>query len=247
VVDTPLRVLPPIDGLTEVWASGVTYRRSREARVEESSVKDVYTRVYDAERPELFFKSVAWRVVGGDEPIGIRSDSSLNVPEPELALVVNAFGELVGVTICDDVSSRSIEAENPLYLPQAKIYAGACALGPGIRPLWEVPSLDDLAISVRVERAGEVVWADATSTSALHRALSDLVEHLFRAMHFPQGVVLSTGTGLVPDIAFTLHPGDEVTITIDAIGTLRNVVKEGRNAFSVAPPRMGPPERQVSQ
>jgi 2-dehydro-3-deoxy-D-arabinonate dehydratase len=220
------RLLPPVDGLTEVWACGVTYERSSAARQEESDVADVYARVYEAERPELFFKSPAWRVCGDGEPIGIRPDSQISVPEPELALVCNASGEIVGVTICDDVSSRSIEGQNPLYLPQAKIYAGACALGPGITPVW---ALDDdlgaLAITVSVRRDDAVAWSGETSTGQLHRDLAELVEYLFRSASFPHGVVLSTGTGLVPELSFTLVPGDEVEIGIAGVGVLTNVVR----------------------
>ncbi len=141
-VEGETRLLPPVDGRTEVWASGVTYERSRDARVEESTEKSVYEKVYEADRPELFFKSVAWRVVTDGEPIGIRADSDLNVPEPEVAIVLTSGGEIAGYLVCDDVSSRVIEGENPLYLPQAKVYAGACALSAGIRPAWEV---DDAA------------------------------------------------------------------------------------------------------
>jgi 2-dehydro-3-deoxy-D-arabinonate dehydratase len=220
------RLLPPVDGLTEVWACGVTYERSSTARQEESDVADVYARVYAADRPELFFKSPAWRVCGDGEPIGIRPDSQISVPEPELAVVGNASGEIVGVTICDDVSSRDIEGQNPLYLPQAKIYAGACALGPGITPVWELDDgLGALAITVAVRRGDAVVWSGQTSTAQLHRDLADLVEYLFRSASFPHGVVLSTGTGLVPELSFTLAPGDEVKIGITGVGTLTNVVR----------------------
>lgn len=220
------RLLPPVDGLTEVWACGVTYERSSAARQEESDVADVYARVYEAQRPELFFKSPAWRVCGDGEPIGIRPDSAISVPEPELALVCSFSGEIVGVTICDDVSSRDIEGQNPLYLPQAKIYAGACALGPGITPVWELSDgLGALAISVAVRRGGAVAWSGSTSTGQLHRSLSDLVEYLFRSASFPQGVMLSTGTGLVPELSFTLVPGDEVEVGIAGVGTLTNVVR----------------------
>ena len=224
VEERPVRLLPPIDGHTEVWASGVTYERSSEARQEESAVADVYARVYDAERPELFFKSVAWRVVGPDEPVGVRTDSPIDVPEPELALVVNAGGDIVGYTVCDDVSSRSIEGENPLYLPQAKVYAGSCALGPGIRPVWEVDDSYALGIAVAVVRGDEPVWAGETTTKLLHRRFDDLVEYLGRQLPLPAGAVLSTGTGLVPELDFTLLPGDTVAVTIDAIGTLSNPV-----------------------
>ncbi len=152
------RLLAPVDGGTEVWAAGVTYLRSREARMEESSEADIYGRVYDAARPELFFKSAAWRVVVDGDPVAIRADSGLDVPEPELALVINRFGEIAGYLVCNDMSSRSIEGENPLYLPQAKVYAGACALSAGIRPAWEVDGTD-LAVAVRVTREGVAVWS----------------------------------------------------------------------------------------
>ena len=219
------RLLPPIDGLTEVWASGVTYQRSSDARQEESVVADVYVRVYDAVRPELFFKSQAWRVVATKEPIGIRPDSPINVPEPELALVINAAGETVGYTVCNDVSSRSIEGENPLYLPQAKVYTGSCALGPTIRPSWEIPEPYALGITVRVARDDTAVWEAQTNTSLLHRPFHDIVEHLYRNNTFPDGAVLSTGTGLVPDMAFTLQPGDVVEVAIEGVGTLVNDVR----------------------
>ena len=167
-VDT-IRLLLPVDGLTEVWASGVTYERSMDARVEESQTQDIYSRVYAAERPELFFKSVAWRVVTDGEPIAFRSDSAVTVPEPELAVVVTATAEVFGYTVCDDVSSRDIEGENPLYLPQAKVYAGSCALATGIRPAWEVPDPAALGISVRVTRDGATIFAGMTSTARMHR------------------------------------------------------------------------------
>lgn len=224
VEDREIRLLPPVDGLTEVWAAGVTYERSSEARQEESVVADVYSRVYDASRPELFFKSVAWRVVGAGEPIGIRDDSAIDVPEPEVALVVNAGGEIVGYTVCDDVSSRSIEGENPLYLPQAKVYAGCCALGPGIRPFWEVSDAYALGVQVEVRRGGERVWGGETSTKMLHRRFDELVGYLGRQLALPDGAVLSTGTGLVPDLDFTLAEGDTVTVTVDGVGSLSNPV-----------------------
>lgn len=221
----PFRLLPPVDGLTEVWACGVTYERSSAARQEESQVSDVYARVYAAPRPELFFKSQAWRVCGPGEPIGIRPDSQVSVPEPELALVCNSGAEIVGVTICNDVSSRSIEGENPLYLPQAKLYLGACALGPGIVPAWELPDLGALAITASVHRGTQTVWQGETSTSRLHRSLDELVGYLFRHACFPHGAVLSTGTGLVPELEFTLLPGDEVQIDITGVGSLANIVR----------------------
>jgi len=220
-----IRLLPPIDGLTEVWASGVTYRRSSEARQEESQVADVYARVYDAARPELFFKSPAWRVCGDGEPVGVRPDSRINVPEPELALVCNAGGEIVGLCVCNDVSSRSIEGENPLYLPQAKVYAGACSLGPAIMPIWQISDPANLSITITVLRGAETVWFAATSTSLMHRNFAELVEHLFRNAIFPEGAMLSTGTGLVPELSFDLSAGDEVRIEIAEVGLLTNPVR----------------------
>jgi 2-dehydro-3-deoxy-D-arabinonate dehydratase len=232
LTDDGVIVLPPVDGRTEVWAAGVTYERSRSAREEESAVADVYRLVYEAERPELFFKSVAWRVVTDGEPVAIRADSALNVPEAELAVVANAHGEIVGYTVCNDMSSRSIEGENPLYLPQAKIYAGSCALATGIRPAWEVPDLGDLGISLTVTRDGTVAWHAETSTSALYRSPVDLVDWLFAEQSFPAGVILSTGTGIVPEMSFTLQPGDVVRIEIDQVGILANRVAADTDSFS---------------
>ena len=231
---TPVREkpapLPPADGRMEIWAAGVTYRRSREARLEESGGADFYQRVYEAERPELFFKSVPWRVVTDTEPIAVRRDSPLNVPEAELAIVVNSAAEIVGYTVCDDVSSRAIEGENPLYLPQAKIYAGACALAPGIRPAWEVDA-SDLAISMRITRDGGIAWEGGTRTSQLNRSPQSLADYLFAEEHFPDGVIISTGTGIVPGMEFTLQPGDVVAIEIEEIGTLSNRVVAGKTGL----------------
>lgn len=220
---------PPVEARMEVWAAGVTYERSRDERMKESAAAaSVYDDVYDAERPELFFKSVPWRVVADDEPIGVRSDSEVDVPEPELALLVNAGGEIVGYTICDDVSSRSIEGGNPLYLPQAKIYTGSCSLAARVRPSWEIADPYALELSVAIERAGSVVYAAAGSTCQLHRRLDDLVDWLRREMDFPDGVVLSTGTSLVPQLPFTLEHGDEVRVTLSGVGTLTNRVVAAR-------------------
>ena len=220
--------LAPIDGQTEVWAAGVTYKRSEEARVEESGTPDVYTKVYSAERPELFFKATPRRVAGPGAPIAVRADSTWDVPEPELAVVVNAHAEIVGYTIGNDVSSRSIEGDNPLYLPQAKVYAGSCALGPGIVPAWEVPDPYGLVIRMRIERGGRQHWQGETSTGELKRRLDELVSYLFREDDFPDGVILCTGTALVPDSPFTLEAGDVVEIEIDRLGTLRNPVVRGK-------------------
>jgi 2-dehydro-3-deoxy-D-arabinonate dehydratase len=223
-----IELLAPVDGRTEIWACGVTYEISREARVEESEqAADVYELVYDAERPELFFKSVAWRASGPGRPIGVREDSTLDVPEPELALVVNRLGEIVGYTICNDVSSRSIEGENPLYLPQAKVYSGACGLGPWITPAWEIPDPYQLGIRLTIERDGAQAWDGTASTSSLHRRLDDLDGYLRRGDVYPDGAILSTGTCLVPPPPFSLTAGDLVTIAIDGIGTLSNPVLRG--------------------
>lgn len=220
--------LAPIDGETEVWAAGVTYKRSEEARVEESATPDIYTRVYRAERPELFFKANPRRVSGPDQPIVVRSDSTWDVPEPELAIVVNASGEIVGYTIGNDVSSRSIEGENPLYLPQAKVYASCCALGPGITPVWDVADPYTLGIRMSILRDGAVHWTGETNMREFARRLDDLVAYLFREDMFPDGVILSTGTALVPETPFTLEEGDVVEISIDGLGELRNPVVRGK-------------------
>ena len=229
-------LLPPADGLVEVWASGVTYERSMDARVEESEVQDVYTRVYDAERPELFFKCPAWRAVTDGEPVAVRPDSAVTVPEPELALVVTSRGQILGYTVCNDMSSRDIEGANPLYIPQAKTYAGSCSLAPGVRPVWEIEDPMALGIRLTVDRAGETVFGGETSTAQMHRPLQELVDYLVRAMEFPAGAVLATGTGIVPELDFTLRPGDRVQITIDEVGTLTNPVRtlEEANGWPVA-------------
>jgi 2-dehydro-3-deoxy-D-arabinonate dehydratase len=238
----PVTLLPPIDGDTEVWAAGVTYRRSRDARMEEATAHraaetaaaagDPYDRVYLAARPELFFKAQAWRVCGPGEPVAIRADSTVDVPEPELAVVVTATGQIAGYTLCNDLSSRSIEGENPLYLPQAKVYAGSCALGPGIVPADAVPDPGGLVVTLRVRRGGAVVFAGQTNTGQIVRPLEDLISWLFEGQDFPDGVVLSTGTGIVPDLDFTLQPGDEVTVAVDEIGELTNPVVRGKQAMT---------------
>lgn len=217
-------LLPPVDGRTEVWAAGVTYERSKDARIEESTSQDVYAQVYDAARPELFFKAPAWRVVCDGESVGVRPDAEVTVPEPELAMLVTSRGEVLGYTVCNDVSSRDIEGANPLYLPQAKIYDGSCALAALVRPAWEVPDPRDLGIRLVVRRDDRTLLDECTSTARLHRGLDDLVEHLHRALALPDGAVLSTGTGIVPGLDLTLRPGDLVEITIDEVGTLTNPV-----------------------
>ena len=215
-------------GRQEVWAAGVTYYRSRGARMEESRDAgggSFYDRVYSAERPELFFKSTASRTVGTGGKVRIRADAAWSVPEPELTLLVSPGGRISGYTIGNDMSSRDIEGENPLYLPQAKVYLGACALGPGIVPVWELPGIGSLAITASVLRGGRAVWHGETSTARLHRGLDELVHYLFRNASFPHGVILSTGTGLVPELDFTLLDGDEVQIDIAGVGSLTNVVR----------------------
>lgn len=213
----------PIDQ-QEVWAAGVTYSRSRDARMEESSQKDVYDRVYDADRPELFLKATPNRVSGPGEPVAIRSDSSWDVPEPELALCVNARGEIVGYTIGNDVSSRTIEGDNPLYLPQAKVYSQCAALGPIVATVDELPDASNLEIQLTILRDGAELFTGSTATSHMHRTLSDLLSYLMRNNEFPAGVFLMTGTGIVPPSEFTLQNGDEVTIRIEQIGSLVNPV-----------------------
>jgi 2-dehydro-3-deoxy-D-arabinonate dehydratase len=217
-------LLAPVDR-QEVWAAGVTYERSRQARREESPEGgDFYDRVYEAERPELFFKALPHRVSGPGAAIRIRRDSSWNVPEPELALVLSTHGAVVGYTVGNDVSSRSIEGQNPLYLPQAKVYEGACALGPAVA--LARPGLDPraLAVSLTIRRTGQPAFTGETSTARLRRGPQDLAAWLCRELTFPWGAVLLTGTGIVPPDSFTLQPGDVVEIEIEAIGRLVNPV-----------------------
>lgn len=218
------RLLPPVDE-QEIWAAGVTYERSRDARMEESQTDDIYDRVYDAARPEIFFKAPAYRCVGPYDPIAIRHDSAWNVPEPELALVIDGHGAIAGYTIGNDVSSRSIEGENPLYLPQAKMYTASCALGPWLMLADEIADPNDLRIAMRIDRGGDDAWRGETSTARLHRTFDDLIGSLYSALEFPVGVVLLTGTGLVPPSEFTLEPSDIVQIEIDGIGMLTNHVR----------------------
>jgi len=209
----------------EVWAAGVTYLRSRDARMSESEAGgSFYDRVYAAERPELFFKATPNRVAGPNEPIRIRGDSRWNVPEPELALVVNRFGKIVAFTIGNDCSSRDIEGENPLYLPQAKVYMRSCALGPALLLAGAVDDPRAFAIALVIRRGGEVAFQGATSIARMKRGLEELVAYLCREQEFPNGVILLTGTGIVPPDDFTLAHGDVVEITIPGIGTLRNPV-----------------------
>lgn len=205
--------LAPIDPDQEVWASGVTYMSSRLAREAESQTADVYEKVYEADRPELFFKANGWRVVGPNETIRIRKDSAWDVPEPELTLIINAAGEPVGYTVGNDVSSRSIEGENPLYLPQAKVYNQSCALGPAIE-IREMDALRELPIELEISRSGQIAFSGKTSTSQMKRRLEELASYLYREMDFPSGAFLMTGTGIIPSEQFTLQSGDNVRIQI---------------------------------
>ena len=217
----------PIDQ-QEVWAAGVTYQRSQSARMEESEhAADVYDRVYASPRPELFFKATPHRVVSPLSPIRIRVDSQWNVPEPELALVLNSRLDLVGYTIGNDVSSRDIEGENPLYLPQAKVYNGCCALGPWITLPLEMPPAEQIGISMAVYRGEAAVFQGETSIAEMARTFDELIGWLARDNAFPQGAFLLTGTGIVPESDFTLRPEDVVDISIDGIGILRNPVVQG--------------------
>lgn len=218
--------LAPI-GSQEVWAAGVTYLRSRTARMEEAKEAgggDFYDRVYSAERPELFFKATPRRVVGPGDLVRVRQDSKWSVPEPELALVVNARGVIVGYTIGNDMSARDIEGENPLYLPQAKIYTESCSLGPCVL-VSRAPLPAETAIALSVTRDGADVFRGETSLSNMRRTPEDLVAFLFRESSFPDGCILLTGTGVVPPDDFTLRSGDRIRITIAPIGTLENVVR----------------------
>ncbi len=210
----------------EVWAAGVTYYRSRNARMEESEAAgggDFYDRVYAAARPELFFKSAGWRVIGPGGNVRIRTDATWSIPEPELTLVANARGEWIGLTIGNDMSSRDIEGENPLYLPQAKSYNGSCALGPGIL-LWEGPLDRGMTIQLDILRGGSTVACGSTTLAELKREPTELLGYLFRELSFPHGVFLMTGTGIVPPTDFTLAAGDVIRIAVSGIGILENTV-----------------------
>jgi len=219
--------LSPVEGTQEVWAAGVTYLRSRVEREAESIVADVYAKVYEADRPELFFKSLGWRTVGHQAKIRIRKDSPWNVPEPELTLVVNSHGEIIGYTAGNDVSSRSIEGENPLYLPQAKSYDQSCAVGAAIIIASE-EELVNLPIHISIARQGQSVFSGEANTSQMKRTFRDLVHYLFRETTFPNGVFLMTGTGIVPTAEFTLLTGDIVSIQVGEVHLVNEVTDEGR-------------------
>jgi 2-dehydro-3-deoxy-D-arabinonate dehydratase len=219
-----VRLCAPVEQ-QEVWAAGVTYLRSKKARMEESEFSaNAYDRVYDAERPEIFFKSLAEKVVATREPVGIRRDAKWSVPEPELALVLNSRGMIVGYTIGNDMSSRDIEGENLLYLPQAKTYRNSCALGPWITLGDNEAAARAWKIGITIERNGQQVFAGEISVGQIKREFEELAEFLFRSQVFPNGAVLLTGTGVVPPDNFTLREKDEIAIEISGIGTLRNPV-----------------------
>jgi 2-dehydro-3-deoxy-D-arabinonate dehydratase len=216
-------------GSQEVWAAGVTYKRSEEARIEESDFSArAYALVYEAKRPELFFKSTPRRAVGPGERLWLRDDANWSVPEPELVLLVSSEQQIVGYTIGNDLSSRDIEGENLLYLPQAKVWDGSCALGPAI--LLAEPEVDPrlLGIELAITREGEVAFSGSAEVSRMNRTLEGLVSYLFMNQSFPEGVFLMTGTCIVPPSTFTLGDGDEVSITIQAIGTLVNTIAQRR-------------------
>ncbi len=221
-------LLAPI-GSQEIWASGVTYLRSREARMEESKDAgggDFYARVYEAERPELFFKAPAYRAVGSGETVRIRKDSKWNVPEPELTLFICSKGTIEGYTIGNDMSSRDIEGENPLYLPQAKCYDASAAIGPCLY-VSDSPIDPDSKIQIEILRDKDIIFSGEISISRMKRKHEVLAQYLFRETSFPHGVYLMTGTGIVPPDDFTLNAGDEIRISIDGIGTLTNTVTQG--------------------
>jgi 2-dehydro-3-deoxy-D-arabinonate dehydratase len=219
-----IRFLAPVER-QEIWAAGVTYLRSKRARMDESEFSaSAYDRVYEASRPELFFKSMPDKVVSPAQPVGIRRDARWSVPEPELALIINSRGRIVGYTIGNDMSSRDIEGENLLYLPQAKIYTRSCALGPVCTIGVSESEVRTWTVALEVERQGQIAFSGQTAVDQIKRSFAELVEYLFRSQSFPHGVVLLTGTGIVPPEDFTLQPGDCIRITISGIGTLENPV-----------------------
>lgn len=220
-------LLPPMGSHQELWACGVTYLRSKIGRQEESQAAggaDFYAKVYEAERPEVFFKSTYHRVVGSGAPVRIRKDSTWDVPEPELTLVVTATGKIIGYTVGNDMSSRSIEGENPLYLPQAKTYDGSAAVGPCIFVTRE-PLPPDTTIHLAISRNGQEVFTGTVQISQMKRTPQELVSFVYRECSFPHGCLIMTGTGIVPGHDFTLQSGDRIAITIDGIGTLQNTVQ----------------------
>jgi 2-dehydro-3-deoxy-D-arabinonate dehydratase len=237
------QLLAPV-GTQPVWAAGVTFLRSRDARLEESRGLDAYDKVYEAERPELFLKALPGTARGPGQPIGVRSDSDWDVPEPELALVADRRGQVVGYTVGNDVSSRSIEGENPLYLPQAKLYAGSCALGPCLVPVGEAPEPAAMEIGLSIGRDGAVLFRDSCSVADMKRSLPELVDWLWRGQDLPLGAVLLTGTSIVPPPDLTLRQSDQVTITITGLGQLTNPVElvDSAPGYQEAKMRAWPPE-----
>lgn len=224
LIDESTRWLAPIDR-QEVWAAGVTYKRSQTARMEESeAAASCYDRVYNADRPELFFKATPHRVGGHRQPLRIRKDATWNVPEPEVTLVLSPDLRIVGLTVGNDMSSRDIEGENPLYLPQAKCYDQCAGLGPSITLYDSLPAMEDIGIDLKIDRNGQIVFDQQTSAGQMARTFDDLVGWLGRDNSFPTGAFLMTGTGIVPTTDFTLLPGDVVHITIDGVGTLSNPI-----------------------
>jgi 2-dehydro-3-deoxy-D-arabinonate dehydratase len=216
--------LAPVDQ-QEIWAAGVTYKRSKVAREEESKgAAQFYDKVYTAARPELFLKATPARVVHPGQPVRIRADAKWSVPEPELTLVISPTGRIVGFTVGNDMSSRDIEGENPLYLPQAKVYKGSCSVGPLVTPVAAMPALPDVEIKLTIRRSGSVGFEGTTTLAQMARTGESLAEWLFKENEFPHGALLLTGTGIVPPDEFTLKSGDDVSITISGIGTLRNPV-----------------------
>lgn len=222
-VKAPAHLVAPIDSHQEVWACGVTYLRSKVGRMEESDVPDLYSRVYDAERPEIFYKSIGWRVIPNGEPVGIRRDSGWDVPEAEVVLVVNSHQEIFGYTIGNDMSSRSIEGENTLYLPQAKSYEKSCTIGSFIIPSWEIAEAV-FPYTLKIERNGVEVFSESSSSAQMKRGFNELVDWFFRTLPMPSGAMLFTGTGIVPSADFTLHEGDVVKIDGGVLGHLNNPV-----------------------
>jgi len=232
-------LLPPVES-QEVWGAGVTYFRSREARMEEATEKDIYASVYRAARPELFFKGAGWRVIPPGGRIGIRPDSTWDVPEPELAVLSNAHGEVIGYTCGNDMSSRSIEGENPLYLAQAKVYEASCSLGPGIVPAWHVHPAT-ARIDLTIERADQEVYSSTARVSDMVRVPAELVSVLYAAYPLPSGAWLLTGTGIVPPSTYTARAGDVITIEIEGLGVLTNIVRQVTHTGAQAPPHLTAP------
>ena len=226
-MDDSVQWLPPIDD-QEVWAAGVTYKRSQTARMEESeAAASCYDLVYEADRPELFFKATPHRVAGHNQPLRIREDATWNVPEPEVTLVLSPAMKIVGLTVGNDMSSRDIEGENPLYLPQAKCYNQCAGLGPWVTLFEELPAVKEITVDLKIDRAGEIVFDQHTSAAQMARTFDDLVGWLARDNSFPAGAFLMTGTGIVPSSDFTLQPGDVVNIEIGGVGTLSNSIIQG--------------------